>query len=331
MLGNEAAGGTPRNSSPFPPHQSSMEALALLQASQSATLPSHVAANGLPSALPLPRPNAAGFGVQEACHGEIGRVSHVELLAAGTGGLAGPRRMSLDSVMPPRPPPPVHMRAGPHGLPQWPSSGVNGGAVDPVMLAALQLSHRAMAMPPLSGRSSMDGPYPREHRLGPAVSLPPPAPGFRDNAMLQAPRARGSLDLPPTGSHGLPDQQTAAGHDFGWPATGRQLPQRRSVDIGSVQRQGHPSLGGDYGMQLHPAHLLNAPHLLLICRTVEPTAAARRCWIVPAHGCQSQQRWLRTSTWSPCRRHLLNFSTAVKVNAKWRTYLAVAITSVCAP
>ncbi len=271
MLGNGAAAGAPRHSSPFPPHQGSMEALALLQASQPTKLPLHLpanglSANGLTAAGPLPRPSANGFGAREAYPGDLGRASHAELLAAGTGGLAGPRRMSLDSVMPPRPPPPLHhMRPGANGMQQWPSDGLTGPAVDPLVLAALQLSQRAMAMPPLSGRSSMDGPHHAEHhpRTPPAVSLPPQlaAPGFIDNTLFQAPRTRGSLDLPPIGSHGLHDQPAAAGLDFGWPAAGRPLPQRRSVDIGSVQRQGHPPLGGDFGMHLHPSHLLSAAHM----------------------------------------------------------------------
>ena len=267
MLGNGAAAGASRNGSPFLPHQGSMEALALLQASQPAKLPLHLPANGLPAAASLPRPSANGFGMREAYAGEIGRASHAELLAAGAGGLAGPRRMSLDSVMPPRPPPPLHMRAGANGMQQWPSDGLAGPAVDPLVLAALQLSQRAMAMPPLSGRSSMDGPHHGDHRprTPPAASLPPQlAAGFIDNTLFQAPRARGSLDLPPIGSRNLADQHAAAGHDFGWPAAGRPLPQRRSVDIGSVQRQGHPPLGGDFGMHLHPSHLLTATQLAVV-------------------------------------------------------------------
>jgi len=270
MLGNGAAAGAPRHSSPFPPHQGSMEALALLQASQPAKLPLHLPANGLTAAGPLPRPSSNGFGVREAYPGEVARASHAELLAAGPGGLARPRRMSLDSVMPPHPPPPLHhMRPGANGMQQWPSDGLAGPAVDPLVLAALQLSQRAMAMPPLSGRSSMDGPHHGDHhpRTLPAVSLPPRlvSPGFIDNTLFQHPRTRGSLDLPPISGRGLPpDQQAAAGHDFGWSAAGRPLPQRRSVDIGSVQRQGHPPLGGDCGMQLHPSHLLNGVHLAVV-------------------------------------------------------------------
>ena len=264
MLGNgAAAAGTPRHSSPFPPHQGSMEALALLQASQPTTLPPHLSCNGVAHSMPLPRPTANAFGMAEAHAGEVGKASHAKLLAAGAGGLAaGPRRMSLDSAMPPRPPPPLHMRGGTNGAQPWPSEGMNGGAVDPLMLAALQLSQRAMAMPPPSGRSSMDGPHPGDQPRTSPVSLPQLAPGFIDNASYQMPRARGSLDLPPSGRRGLPEQHSAAGHDFGWSAAPRALPQRRSVDLGSVQRQGHSPLGGEYGMHLHPAHLLSAASYL---------------------------------------------------------------------
>ena len=313
MLGNGAAAGTPRHSGPFPPHQGSMEALALLQASQPAKLPLHSPPNGLTAAAPLPRPSANGFGMREAYPGEAARASHAELLAAGAGGLAGPRRMSLDSVMPPRPPPPLHMRAGANGLQQWPSDGLVGPGVEPLVLAALQLSQRAMAMPPLSGRSSMDGPHHGEHhhpRAPPAVSLPLQLaqPGYLDNTLFQAPRARGSLDLPPIGSRGLPDHQTAAGHDFGWPPSVRPLPQRRSVDIGSVQRQGHPPLGSDFGMQLHPSHLLSAAHLAIAdgradsCSPTTPLDRANPQLPVTAAMAAHEQHMVPTSAEPPALR-----------------------------
>ena len=267
MLGHGSTGSTPRGSSPFPLHQSSVEARSLLQPSQAA-LPAHLAANGLTPAGSLPRPDVLprrppgdGFAAREALPGESGGVSHAELLVAGVGGLAAPRRMSLDSAMPPRLPPSVHMH-GAGGLRQWPSGGLQAGGVDPVLLAALQLSQRAMAVPSQGGCSSMDGSLP--HARGPTLAdVQPQLPaGFTDSALYQLPRGRGSLDLPPVADRGMHDQRMAAGHNFGWPSGAHSQPQRRSVDIGSVQRQGHVPHGSDFGVQMHPSQLPYGAHHL---------------------------------------------------------------------
>ena len=267
MLGNGSTGSTPRGSSPFPLHQSSMDALSMLQAAQSAAMPVHASVNGLTRVGSLPRPDmlprrppANGFAARDALAGELGGVSHADLLAAGVGGVVGQRRMSLDSAVPPRPPPPAVPMRSANGLRQWPSGGMQGGAVDPALLAALQLSQRAMAVPPLSGRNSMDGPRPGEHARISPDSLVQGAAGFGDRSQFQHPRGRGSLDLLPIADRGLLDQRTAAGVDFGWASGAHPLPQRRSVDIGAVQRQGHLRQGIGYGFQQNPTQLPYGAH-----------------------------------------------------------------------
>lgn len=251
LMGGEPLGqpGLARRSSPFAPHQSSLEAMSLLHGAGSAPhllrpvelggacAPMSSAAGGLISAGSLPGPDMLSQALPNGVPGLLPTYAGVPG-ASGLGSypLAAQRRMSLDSAIPPRPP-----GAGPYmnGHQPFGLESAGSGQADAALVAALQASQRA-ASGNLSTRSSMDLP------LGPTMDgsfMHHPMNGAFGRGSLELLRQQGraSAELPPLGQRSSFDVPAGrpAGNGFSGlhVGPGPCLPQRRSVDIGAVQRQ----------------------------------------------------------------------------------------------